>query len=57
MLIAVFNPEQKEWLERAILHANRDFDQFGIAFDPIDNSIKWKVGTGPWSPPVTTKEM
>lgn len=57
MLIAVFNAEQKEWLERAILRANRDFEQFGIAFDPIDNSIKWKVGTGPWFPPVTTKEM
>jgi hypothetical protein len=56
MLIAVFTEQQKEWLEYAIIRATTQHEQFGLAFDPIDNSLKWKVGQGPWSPPIPTHD-
>jgi hypothetical protein len=51
------NAFQKEWLEAAILRANTQGERFRLGFDPIDNSMKWKVGLGAWSPPVKTEEM
>lgn len=56
MMIAVLTPEQKEQLEYAILRATTQNEEFGLAFDPIDNSLKWKVGQSAWSPPVATEE-
>lgn len=53
MLTVILNAEQKVWLENAILRATIQVEQFVLAYDPIDNAIKWKVGNSVWSPPVT----
>lgn len=56
MYIAVLTREQLDMLEAFVLRATAQGEQFGIAFDPLDNSMKWKLGQGAWSPPVKTEE-
>ena len=43
-------------LKRVLQHAERYGSKFLVAFDETDQSIKWKVGEGVWSPPVRTEE-
>lgn len=56
MRIIVLSAVQLAMLEAAVSRAHRDGEQFGLAFDPMDDSIKFKYGTGPWSPPMKTEE-
>lgn len=55
MKIADLSPSQVDMLAIAVDIA-AEGELLMLAFDPIDNSIKWKVGNGVWSPPVPTEE-
>jgi hypothetical protein len=56
MHIAVLTPVQRQRLADALTRAEIHGNDVGLAFDPMDMSIKWKTGTGPWSAPIVTTE-
>jgi hypothetical protein len=58
MFIVKLSREQLEMLDDAVGRARLAINlPLRLAFDPIDNSIKWKLGEYIWSPPCQTEEQ
>lgn len=54
--IAELSVVRRGMLVDAMEYATKHGEKFLVGFDETDQSIKWKVGNGPWSPPVKTEE-
>ena len=53
--IATLTDAQRDaWLSM-LERASRRHETVQIAFDDLDQAVKWKVGNGPWSPPYVTR--
>lgn len=56
MRVANPTPTQLAWLQTAVERAESTGEVLHIGYDPLDQSMKWKLGNGVWSPPVRTEE-
>lgn len=57
MHIVNLTPEQIGWVRYVSTVAEEQRLQVRVGYDEMDESIKWKLGAGPWSPPCKTEEQ
>lgn len=57
MHIVNLTPEQIGWLHYVSTVAKEQRLRLRVGYDEMDESIKWKLGAGPWSPPCKTEEQ